>query len=151
MLHLTLTLAGVFSSVLSQGYGCDEDYQYDQDRVDCGDHDTVEETCRNEKNCTWCPAEPDTAVPWCYIPSIPTAGAGYVMVGEPILSPDSVTVELVRSAPRGRRLTPRWDGEAESLTLTAEFQSNDRVRVRVSVAYRFNSLQSGGCTSILIM
>jgi hypothetical protein len=52
------------------------------------------------------------------------------MVGEPILSPDEVRVELVRAAPRAHGYR-HFEGEAESLTLVASFQSNDRLRVKV--------------------
>ena len=117
--------------MLGQGHGCDDDYVPDPDRVNCGTHETTEETC-HASNCTWCPTEPDTAIPWCYISTV--VGTGYVMEGEPILSPDEVTVSLVRSA-GGRNRKPRWDGEAETLTLTASFHSNDRLRVKVSLIY----------------
>jgi len=61
---------------------------------------------------------------------ISACGQGYSIVGEPLFSENGVVVELQRvsSNPKSRR----WDGEAELLTLVAEFQSNERLRVKVT-------------------
>ncbi|OXA36749.1 Maltase-glucoamylase, intestinal [Folsomia candida] len=50
------------------------------------------------------------------------------MVGEPINSPGGVRVELQRQGGRRRR----WDSEAENLVLEAEYQSNGRLRIKIT-------------------
>jgi hypothetical protein len=50
------------------------------------------------------------------------------MVGQPETTPNGVRVSLSKSFQNGR---PFWDGEAASLTLVAEFQSDYRLRIKV--------------------
>jgi len=126
-----------FPAVLSQGFGCDDNYIPDDERVDCAANQaTDEDDCRNARNCTWCPTTPDAGIPWCYVPGAPSAG-GYQMVGEPVTTPNGVRVNLVKAEPAayryGRRaIKPKWDGEAETLTLEAEFQADYRLRVKIT-------------------
>ncbi|ODM93071.1 Maltase-glucoamylase, intestinal [Orchesella cincta] len=118
------------------GYGCEENYLPGEDRVDCAPgEDTNEVHCRN-KNCTWCPYEEDGVTPWCYIPGTPTVG-GYNMVGEPITITNGLRVNLIKAVANesftfALQSSPKaWEGEAETLTLDAEFQSNYRLRVKI--------------------
>ena len=86
-LYSKIVLISPFYLALSQGFGCDENYLPDEDRIDCGTPGTEEEECR-AKNCTWCPTTP-RGTPWCYIPGEPSTG-GYVMVGEPEATPNGI-------------------------------------------------------------
>ncbi|ODM92559.1 Maltase-glucoamylase, intestinal, partial [Orchesella cincta] len=74
-------------------------------------------------------------LPAAIIPCLNPSQAGYRMVGEPIQITNGLRVNLIKvsnSSTLTQISVPNaWEGEAESLILDAEFQSNYRLRVKI--------------------
>jgi hypothetical protein len=59
------------------------------------------------------------------------------MNGEPVTTPSGIRVSLLRiSEVNGLKVKPQWDDELEELIFDAEFHSDYRLRIRVSISVK---------------
>ncbi|XP_071846318.1 sucrase-isomaltase, intestinal-like isoform X2 [Apostichopus japonicus] len=101
---------------------CQADTQIDFERVDCHpDAETVTKSSCENRGCVWCPIS-NQGVPWCYYPEDYKT---YAITGQ-------------YSTAKGSRVTLSYQGgsgifsaPATSLTVDVEYQTEDRLRVKI--------------------
>lgn len=89
-------------------------------RIDCYPQEGANEQNCLERGCLWCPAQVGT--PWCHLPTT----YGYRMIGEPVDLPNGIQVNLSRATN-----ISYVGGDAELITATFDFQSDERLRIKV--------------------
>lgn len=121
---MNLGTASLFSLLLASSVLGQKECLPDHERVDCHpDKNASEERCL-QRGCTYCPASiPDQNTPTCFFPR----NYGYKMVGEPVNTGHGFRVELERAT-----TSTLFGGDANSLTVEIDFQSDYRLRVRIS-------------------
>eukprot|EP00095_Tigriopus_kingsejongensis_P010472 maker-scaffold1269_size51662-snap-gene-0.10 protein:Tk10472 transcript:maker-scaffold1269_size51662-snap-gene-0.10-mRNA-1 annotation:"maltase- intestinal-like" len=92
-------------------------------RIDCEPEGNADQSLCYERGCIYEEVLNEPGVPWCYFPD----NYGYSMVGEPQTTANGITVELQRNA----NLQSLYGSDFETLTVVAEFQTNQRLRVTI--------------------
>ena len=94
-----------------------------EDRVDCHPEPGADERKCEERGCRWERVDDQPGAPWCYYPP----EYGYLMMGDPVHTPDGYMIHLVRSGSDSM-----FGGESDSVWMTIEVQKQHRIRIKMT-------------------
>eukprot|EP00094_Tigriopus_californicus_P007397 TCALIF_07120-PA protein Name:"Similar to MGAM Maltase-glucoamylase, intestinal (Homo sapiens)" AED:0.12 eAED:0.12 QI:64/0.83/0.61/1/0.83/0.76/13/81/845 len=111
---------GFFALILSTSVALGQNHA---NRIDCEPEGNADENLCYERGCVYNEVFNEPGVPWCYFPD----NYGYSMVGEPQNTANGLTVELSRNS----GLQSLYGNDFDTLVVTAEFQTDQRLRVKI--------------------